>query len=83
MPPTTEYRFLTRDETLELDVRVDSTPAHTSRRHFASREELLVFAAQLEAEGWELLSATKRPDVLPPSAEIPREVWIFSRRVHY
>jgi hypothetical protein len=75
----TEYRLLTRDETLELGVWFDSSLTNTSRRYFASREELLAFARELEAQGWELISATTRPAFLPSDKELPRELWVFCR----
>ena len=81
MSETTQYRFLTCDESLEPGQWRDSGPYMDEIRSFSTREDLLAFVRQLENEGWELISATTRTDTSPVPAQTPLESWVFSRPV--
>jgi hypothetical protein len=74
----TVYRFLTRDDTLGPGEWVDSCPDFNEIRYFATREAFRAFTEQVEAEGWELVSATQAPDHLA-NETMALETWVYRR----
>jgi hypothetical protein len=81
MPLRTEYRFLTHDETTSSGQWIDIFPDGNTIRLLPTRAELTAFADMLEADGWELISVTKRPESMKESEDTPQETWVF-RRAH-
>jgi hypothetical protein len=76
----TAYRFLTRDETLGPGEWVDSCPDFNEIRYLPSREAFRSFIEQIEAEGWELVSATQAPEH-SMSEGGALETWVYRRTV--